>query len=105
MSSSNSLNQSNGETYKWFFWLKENDVRISMDGKGRAKDNIVIERFWRSLKYNEIYINEYNSPRETRQGVQQYIHLHNDYLPHQPLQNFTPAAVYNRQALLLSISE
>lgn len=42
--------------------LKENDVRISMDGKGRAKDNIVIERFWRSLKYNEVYINEYSSP-------------------------------------------
>lgn len=43
--------------------LKENEVRISMDGKGPAKDNIVIERFWRSLKYNEIYINDYNSPR------------------------------------------
>jgi putative transposase len=44
--------------------LKENEVQISMDGKGRTKDNIVIERFWRSLKYNEVYINDYNSPRE-----------------------------------------
>lgn len=72
---------------------------IRMDGKGRAKDNIVIELFWRSLKYNEIH-NEYSSHRETRQGVERYIHLHNDYL-----QNFTPAVVYNRQALLLSTTE
>jgi len=85
--------------------LKENEVRISMDGKGRAKDNIVIERFWRSLKYNEVYINDYNSPREMRQGVERYIHLHNHYLPHQSLQNHTPAAVYNRDIVLLSTCE
>lgn len=85
--------------------LKEHEVRISMDGKGRAKDNIVIERFWRSLKYNEIYINDYNSPRETRYGVDSYIHLHNHYLPHQSLQNHTPAAVYNRDVILLSTCE
>jgi putative transposase len=80
--------------------LKENEVRISMDGKGRAKDNIVIERFWRSLKYNEVYINDYRSPRETWQGVERYIHLHNHYLPHQSLNNHTPAAVYNRYVVL-----
>jgi transposase InsO family protein len=44
--------------------VKEHDVRISMDGKGRVTDNIAIERFWRSLKYYEIYLNDYNSPRE-----------------------------------------
>lgn len=76
-----------------------------MDGKGRAKDNIVIERFWRSLKYNEVYLNDYNSPRETRQGVSGYIYLHNHYLPHQSLQNFTPVAVYNREVSLLSTCE
>jgi putative transposase len=75
--------------------LKEREVRISMDGKGRAIDNIVIERFWRSLKYNEVYIHDYNSPKETRQGVERYIHLHNHYLPHQSLQYQTPATVYN----------
>lgn len=80
--------------------LKENDVRISMDGKGRATDNIVIERFWRSLKYNEVYVNDYNSPRETRKGVESYIYLHNEYLPHQSLQGQTPAAVYNRRVTL-----
>src|SRR5690606_15413365 len=85
--------------------LKENEVRVSMDGKGRAKDNIVIERFWRSLKYNEVYINDYISPRETRQGVGRYIHLHNYYLPHQSLQNHTPGSVYNRDVVLLSTCE
>ncbi|MFD0716291.1 transposase, partial [Paenibacillus sp. GCM10027626] len=86
---------------KYIDLLKENEVRISMDGKGRAKDNIVIERFWRSLKYNEVYINDYNSPREMRQDVERYIHLHNHYLPHQSLQNHTPATVYNRDVILL----
>lgn len=85
--------------------LKEKEIRISMDGKGRAKDNIVIERFWRSLKYNEVYINDYSSPRETRQGVDNYIHLHNHYLPHQSLQNHTPAVVYNKEVNLLSTCE
>ncbi|WP_156130616.1 IS3 family transposase [Paenibacillus durus] len=90
---------------KYIDLLKEKEIRISMDGKGRATDNIVIERFWRSLKYNEIYINEYGSPRETRQGVGGYIHLHNHYLPHQSLQNHTPAAVYNQEVMLLSTSD
>jgi putative transposase len=85
--------------------LKKNEVRISMDGKGRAKDNIVIERFWRSLKYNEIYLNDYNSPREMRQGVERYIQLHNHYLPHQSLQNHTPFIVYNRSVALSSTCE
>jgi putative transposase len=90
---------------KYIHLLKENNVRISMDGKGRATDNIVIERFWRSLKYNEIYLHDYNSPRETRRGVEHYIHLHNHYLPHQSLQNHTPEAVYNRVVVLKSTNE
>ena len=102
------LNSDQGSHFtspKFIDLMKENEVRISMDGKGRAKDNIVIERFWRSLKYNEVYLNYYNSPRETRQGVSGYIHLHNHYLPHQSLQNFTPVAVYNREVSLLSTCE
>jgi len=85
--------------------LKEHEVRISMDGKGRATDNIVIERFWRSLKYNEVYLNDYGTPRETRQGIDRYIHLHNHYLPHQSLQNHTPVTVYNNDVVLKSICE
>lgn len=90
---------------KYIDLLKENEIRISMDGKGRAKDNIVIERFWRSLKYNEVYINDYESPRETRQGVNSYIHLHNHYLPHQSLKKYTPAVVYNREVIFSSTCE
>ncbi|MBD0384928.1 IS3 family transposase [Paenibacillus sp. WST5] len=85
--------------------LKEHEVRISMDGKGRATDNIAIERFWRSLKYNEVYLNDYSTPRETRQGIGRYIHLHNHYLPHQSLQSHTPASVYNRDVVLKSTCE
>ncbi|WP_284646263.1 IS3 family transposase [Paenibacillus silviterrae] len=70
---------------KYIELLKGNEVRISMDGKGRATDNIVIERFWRSLKYNEVYLNDYETPRETRRGIERYIHIHNHYLPHQSL--------------------
>ncbi len=88
---------------KYIDLLKENDVKISMDGKGHATDNIVIERFWRSLKYNEIH--DYKSPRETRQGVERYIHLHNFCLPHQSLQNHTPEAVYTQAVVLDSTSE
>ena len=74
--------------------LKENEIRISMDGKGRAKDNIFTERFWRSLKYEEVYIHEYTSPREMRQGISRYINLYNQIRPHQSLQYRTPASLY-----------
>lgn len=74
---------------KYIELLKSNEVRISVDGKGRATENIVIERFWRSLKYNEVYLNDYETPRETRRGIERYIHMHNHYLPHQSLKNNT----------------
>lgn len=69
-------------------------VRISMDGKGRALDNVFTERFWRSLKYEEVYIKEYRSPREARKGISEYIELYNYDRPHQSLNNRTPAEVY-----------
>jgi len=74
--------------------LSANDVRISMDGRGRCMDNIFTERLWRSLKYQEVYLNEYNSPREARSGIQNYFHKYNSYRPHQGLNGFTPADVF-----------
>jgi putative transposase len=74
--------------------LKEAEVRISMDGKGRATDNIFTERFWRSLKYEEVYLQDYSTPRETRQGVNRYIEFYNHYRPHQSLGYKTPASIY-----------
>lgn len=69
-------------------------VQISMDSKGRALDNVFTERFWRSLKYEEVYLYDYVSPREARQGITRYMTLYNGQRPHQALGNRTPAAVY-----------
>ncbi|MEW8959589.1 MAG: IS3 family transposase [Moorella sp. (in: firmicutes)] len=69
-------------------------IRISMDGKGRATDNIFTERLWRSLKYEEVYLNEYQSPREARQGISRYLEFYNYRRPHQSLKYRTPAEVY-----------
>lgn len=69
-------------------------VQVSMDGKGRATDNIFTERFWRSLKYEEVYLNEYASPREARRGIGSYIDFYNHERPHQALGYMTPAEAY-----------
>lgn len=65
-----------------------------MDGKGRALDNIFIERLWRSVKYEEVYPNDYASPREARAGLTRYFAFYNYERPHQALQYRTPAEVY-----------
>jgi putative transposase len=74
--------------------LEAAGIQISMDGRGRALDNIFTERFWRSLKYEEVYLNDYRSPREARQGVERYMVFYNTVRPHQALGYQTPAAVY-----------
>ena len=74
--------------------LKQADVRISMDGKGRAIDNIFTERLWRTIKYEEVYLNEYANPRQARQGLGAYIHFYNHQRLHQALDYATPAEIY-----------
>jgi putative transposase len=74
--------------------LKAADVKISMDGKGRALDNIFTERLWRTIKYEEVYLKEYGTPRETRQGLGSYLNFYNQERPHQSLRYRTPAEVY-----------
>ena len=69
-------------------------VRISMDGKGRALDNVFMERLWRSVKYEEVYLHEYESPREARQGLTRYLDFYNQARLHQSLGYRTPAEVY-----------
>jgi putative transposase len=69
-------------------------IRISMDGKSLATDNIFTERLWRSLKYEEFYLNEYQSPREAKQGISRYLEFYNYRRPHQSLRYKTPAEVY-----------
>lgn len=74
--------------------LKNAGVQISMDGKGRALDNIITERFWRTLKYEEVYLHEYESPKEARMGISRFIKEYNTERPHQSLGDRTPAELY-----------
>lgn len=79
--------------------LKDNDIRISMDGKGRFMDNIFIERLWRSLKYEEIYLKEYSTVKELFQELKTYFEFYNFERPHQSLETRTPAEVYWGEAV------
>ena len=73
---------------------RENPIAISMDGKGRALDNIFTERLWRSVKYEEVYLHEYATPRDARYGLTRYFDFYNHERPHQALAYRTPAQVY-----------
>ena len=75
--------------------LGKEGIRISMDGKGRALDNIFTERLWRTVKYEEVYLHDYASPKEARQGLTRYLTFYNDERPHQALGYKTPAEVYH----------
>jgi putative transposase len=77
--------------------LRNAQVRISMDGRGRALDNVFTERLWRTVKYEEVYLHEYTSPRDARQGLAGYLDFYNHCRPHQSLDYCTPATVYHRQ--------
>jgi putative transposase len=74
--------------------LQAAQVQISMDGRGRALDNIFTERLWRTVKYEEVYLHEYDSPREARQSLVRYFQFYNQERPHQALAYRTPAQVY-----------
>jgi putative transposase len=74
--------------------LKDAGIDISMDGRGRAMDNIYIERLWRSLKYEEVYLHDYENPLAARAGIGQYLRFYNEVRPHQSLDYSTPAEVY-----------
>ncbi len=74
--------------------LDQHGVRISMDGKGRWIDNVFIERFWRSLKYEEVYLYAYNNLNEARIGLERYLSYYNGERRHSSLSKQTPNAVY-----------
>ena len=74
--------------------LKNAGIRISMDGKGRALDNIFIERLWRSVKYEEIYLKDYETVDALRKSLKKYFHFYNVERPHQSFDGATPAEVY-----------
>jgi putative transposase len=77
--------------------LRERGVKISMDGKGRCLDNVFVERLWRSLKYEEVYLNAYDSLPEAREGIGRYFRFFNHQRPHSSLGHQTPAEFYDSQ--------
>lgn len=79
--------------------LEDRNIQISMDGKGRALDNVFIERLWRTLKYEEVYLKSYDSVAELRSSLADYFDFYCNERPHQALDGQTPASVY-RAAIL-----
>lgn len=79
---------------KYLERLQREEIQISMDGRGRARDNIFTERLWRTIKYEEVYLHEYASPKEAYRQLAQYIRFYNFERPHQALDYRTPAQVY-----------
>ena len=75
--------------------LEEHGVSISMDGKGRYTDNIFVERLWRTVKYEEVYLKAYSDGREAKDGLEAYFHFYNTQRPHQALGYRTPAEVFS----------
>lgn len=77
--------------------LLESRVKISMDGRGRCMDNIFTERLWRTVKYEDIYLKEYETPRELRSGLMHFFHKYNYKRGHQSLGYLTPAEMYHQK--------
>jgi putative transposase len=76
--------------------LAKADVRISMDGRGRALDNVFIERLWRSVKYEDVYLRDYADGHALHAGLARYFRYYNHKRPHSGLQNTTPASCHKR---------
>jgi len=79
--------------------LVNNGIKVSMDSKGRYLDNIFVERFWRTLKYEEVYLKAYQDAREARLEIGKYIRFYNSRRPHQSLGYKTPAEEYTEKTI------
>ncbi len=77
-------------------FLKNNNIKISMNSKGRAIDNIVVERFFRTLKYEEVYIKEYENVKELKHGIKNFIDFYNHKRFHSSLNYDKPMSVYKK---------
>ncbi len=77
--------------------LKQHQIKISMDGKGRWMDNVFIERLWRSLKSEYVYLNCYGNMREAELGIGKYLTFYNQVRPHQSLNSRTPDQIYYKK--------
>ncbi len=75
--------------------LKDADIQISMDGKGAWRDNVFVERLWRSIKYEEVYLHAYDSVSAARSGIARYLTFYNTRRPHSSLGGQTPDQAYH----------
>ena len=102
------INTDQGSQYTSQDWLqvaKDHGIQVSMAGKGRCYDNIHMERFFRSLKQEAVYLNEYPTLKDARQGIQRYIQTYNDRRLHASLNYQTPTQVYSRRSLFRASPE
>lgn len=93
----NIMNSDQGSQFtseKFTKMFEKKGALISWDGRGRALDNIFVERFWRSLKYEEVYLKEYKSVREAKRGIERYMDFYNNERPHQSLDGRRPQEVF-----------
>ena len=90
---------------EWTGALRAQGVRISMDGRGRWMDNVFIERLWRSVKYEEIYLREYANIGALSERLHQWFRHYNEWRPHQALKNQTPAKAHRRSCVVMEQSK
>jgi putative transposase len=101
------MNSDQGAQYTsrdWIETLKSRHISISMDGKGRCYDNIFVERLWRTVKYECLYLQEFDSPREVEKVLEKYFYYYNHERLHQSLDYQTPYSVYSNNSLKRSIT-
>ena len=85
--------------------LQDHSVKISMDGRGRYQDNILVERLWRTVKYEEVYLKAYANGLEARRGLREYFRFYNHRRPHQALGYRTPAEVFHGEPVEEELKE
>ncbi len=94
------FNSDQGSQFTSIEWLKvlqDGGIQISMDGRGRCFDNIFVERLWRTVKYEEVYLKEYSDAWQAVESLTRYFHFYNHERPHQSLGYRTPAEVYGQK--------
>ena len=81
---------------KWRECVRQAGIKMSMDGRGRWLDNAMIERFWRTIKYEDIYLKSYATPNELEKGIKQFVMRYNTVRPHQALSWATPDEIHSQ---------
>jgi putative transposase len=94
------LNTDQGSQFTCAAWVElveQNNIKLSMNGRGRCIDNIFIERLWRTIKYEHIFLHSFETVHEAKQSIGQFIDMYNNKRLHQSLGYKTPAELYNER--------